>query len=87
MYRKMTICCENGTVGELTYFLRKDRRYGVEVELRRGAEVTDAVLPDLAASEEAVCALLARLADATVTPCALREVWEENFREPSARNL
>lgn len=45
----------------------------------RGGERTEAVLRNLGTDERAVRAFLHRMAENTVTPCTLREIWEEQF--------
>lgn len=77
LVRSEKLRCDNEILATLCYYLRRDRCFGIEVELRRGAECTRAQLCDLSTDETAVRALLERFARGTVTPCVLREVWEE----------
>ena len=77
LVRSEKLRCDNAMVATLCYYLRRDRCFGIEVELRRGAECMRAQLRDLSEDETAVRATLERFARGTVTPCVLREIWEE----------
>ena len=75
--RREKLLCDNGKPAILCYYLRRDRSFGVEVELLRENECERAALCDLSSEERVVRALLERFARNSVTPVALREVWEE----------
>lgn len=77
--RTERVRCDNGMSAVLHYYLLRDRCFGVGVEMLRGGERTEAVLRDLGTDERAVRAFLHRMAENTVTPCTLREIWEEQF--------
>lgn len=81
--RREKLLCDNGKSAILCYYLRRDRCFGVEVELLRGDECVRETLRDLSDDESAVRAILERFARNSVTPVALREVWEETIAAQS----
>ena len=77
--RTERVRCDNGMSAVLHYYLVRDRWFGVGVEMLRSGERTEAVLRNLGSDERTVCGFLNCLAENTVTPCTLREIWEEQF--------